>query len=333
MAITKDDFFDDEYYAQFPELAEQAQGAAESAFPADNFSAEDSAQLQALKDRIQRLSPIETPQGVPSSRIPGNPYSYNNAPVVNATRNAIIKGINAFRERRLQKDDVREKAEGLQAEKESDQQAKQAQQEMFKQMYPEMFGKMMDLQSNLRQQEAEQKDSLKRIRERTKQSIKEWEQTTGKDGGSGSNPAQSVGAVTQVLGQADPYIKNLNNTIQQLEGQIEFADDPEELRSRINNLKSERAELQRWVGDAQIALGNGNIYDPELIGRFEKIIDAGQGNDPDPDSDRTFVEEMMQWYQENDMQPPSPQMGGTPASAGADTVQDTVSSGVDWGGE
>lgn len=323
MAITRDDFFDDGFMEMFPELNEGIREGVEGAFPASRFDERDSAQLQALKERINRLSPIEQPPRQGSTRIPGNPFSFDVSPTINAAQNAIVKGVNAAREKRLLDDDVRTRAGGLKAEKEADAQARENRQEVFKEIYPDIASKAMEVQGNLKEQEERHRQRLDEIEERTTQAIREFNQTDGGSGGTGggSNPANSVGLVTDFLGQANPYMKSLSRTIETLEEQKAFAANPDEIQSRIDNMRQQIGQIQQWRGDAFRALYEGNLFQEDLIKRLEGIMGAGKKARENP-NEVSFVEEMMNWVDENEIQAPVPRpsVPGVPGAAGADTA-------------
>lgn len=387
MAISREDFFDDGFMSQFPELADMG--------VAEGLSEQEAQELQRLRNRSSRLQPMERMPARRSTRMAGNPFSWDITPTTNAAQDALVKGVNAIREGRRRGDpqqyrnlteeaqSLRQRARALQEEGSAtvaggmelqfaegaegadeaaeelmaeadrlEQQARdvepvsqrisqledrqeqaaegqQMQMEMMQELYPELATKMMDLESNLKEQEVGHQQTMKEIEERTNQAIREYNQTTGGEGGSGGgdNPAMSVGVVTGFLGQSSPYIQSINNTIEQLEGQKEFADDPEAVDERITNMKEKRTKLQEWTSDAYQALSDGNLYDENLVGRLESIIGepTGQGDG----QDFNMVQDMMRRAMSGQGAGNAP----SPSATGRATVpagQDTVSSGVDW---
>lgn len=107
MAITREQFFDDDLMAQVPELAA-------GIFPDQELTDAERAEMGALESRAARLSPIDIPSPVGSTQIPGNPYSYDVSPVLNAVTEGLTRVMNAARQRRLLGDP--EKAEELESE-------------------------------------------------------------------------------------------------------------------------------------------------------------------------------------------------------------------------
>lgn len=105
MAITKDQFFDDDLMKQFPELAQSSQDMAEQLFPTAGLTPEEQTRLAALTNRAQRLSPIEAPQLQGSNRIQGNVFSIDDSPVYNAIQQGLVKVLNAKRQKRMLKPD------------------------------------------------------------------------------------------------------------------------------------------------------------------------------------------------------------------------------------
>jgi len=102
--LTRDDFFDEDLQVLFPGVtpdSAQLQNTVNEFFPVDQLSQAEQAELAGLQARAQRLAPIQTPQGVGSSAIPGNPFSTDNSPVINNFLGALTNTFNAIRQRRL----------------------------------------------------------------------------------------------------------------------------------------------------------------------------------------------------------------------------------------
>lgn len=361
MAISQEEFFDEEFNAMFPEVGADVSQTARGLFPAQGLTPEQADELSRLTAREQRLSPMEAPRSIRSTRIGGNPFSTDISPAVNAIQQGLTRMINAEQQRRLIGDpeeyqeaqdaagQARGQAEAVTREgsanvggmnlqyatgaegageraeelgrraedfeqqardaepvsqrlsvlegiQESGQAAQENQAEIIKEMFPDLAGRLTELEKQKQTEAQEHENQMERIREQTRQDIREWEQTEGTrpDGGSGSggrDPQHSVGVVTGFIDQTDPYINGLTSTIQKLEEQRIIADDKEQVDDRISDLKAERAEMQRWKSDAYRALAEGNLYDPELIQRFNAITGAGQVG-ADENTGRTFIDEM-----------------------------------------
>lgn len=113
----REEFFNEDVLAQFPELAAALGESAGELFPVDGLSEAEQAELANLTNRVQRLSPIAAPQAQASNAIPGNPFSINTAPVFNALQQGLTNVINAVRQKRLLGDP--ERAAELEAEGEA----------------------------------------------------------------------------------------------------------------------------------------------------------------------------------------------------------------------
>jgi len=367
MPIDKNQFFDQNFNDQFPQLAGDLRQTIDEAFPSGGLDAQQVSNLNSLQDRAARLKQLDQIQPQGSTAIPGNPFSYDISPAINAVQDALVKGINAVRQRRLLKNDpekikkfskqatnlktqadqlakagkgnaaalipseysdlyknmgkdavvkaMRSKADNLMNQADQNKSVmsriselkkiesnakenKKVKEDILKRMYPEVAGKLIDLQSSLKKKSVDQTNDIKKMREKTTQAIKQYNQTKGKDGnGNHKNPKNAVGVVTGFIGQVDPYVKSITSTIQKLESQkVAFPDKVSELDKRIKNLKAERGSFKRWQSDAYEALANGNLYDKNLIDRYNALVNAGAKSD---ETGKSFVQEMMDWAKKN----------------------------------
>lgn len=99
--LTREEFFDDELLAQFPQLASAVGGSIEGIFGDTGLSDEERAELMRLENRAQRLAPLAQPTLQGNNRIPGNPFSIDTSPVNNAISSGIVNVFNAIRQRRM----------------------------------------------------------------------------------------------------------------------------------------------------------------------------------------------------------------------------------------
>lgn len=101
MALTRDEFFDDDFDMDLGGLRDNVSSIGGELFPVDALSDNELAEFNALTQRARRLSPIDIPTLRADNSIRGNPYSTNTAPVLNAVTQGLEKVINAARQRRM----------------------------------------------------------------------------------------------------------------------------------------------------------------------------------------------------------------------------------------
>lgn len=101
MAISQDQFFDEEFYNQFPELAETVSSLANTIYPGQPLTPAQQEELYGLQAQQMQLAPVAMPQPMGSTAIPGNPYSYDRSPIFNAIQQGLVQLANAQRQKKL----------------------------------------------------------------------------------------------------------------------------------------------------------------------------------------------------------------------------------------
>jgi hypothetical protein len=101
--LTEDDFLN-LVSDQFPNIIGNVESGVRNVFGKPGLSPEEEDRLTRLNQRANRLQPIDIPGPQGSTRIAGNPYSYDVSPAIQGGQNVIEGIMNAVRQKKLQGD-------------------------------------------------------------------------------------------------------------------------------------------------------------------------------------------------------------------------------------
>lgn len=305
MPLTETDFFDEDFFAQFPELSGQIQQVGQSLFPVDALSAAEAERMGHLQRRAAQLSPLEAPALQGSTAIPGNPYSVDISPVTNAVQQGLVNVMNAARQRRLLGTDDEPGVLGelgdLQSKAETAASQQESQQDFLQNLFPELATRLFQAEKELQVEGARQQGrlDLEEVRGQQRQDLEEVRQqgretiehirNQGRGGGAGDGIPTSVitnfanqgrNAANVLFRQAEQIQDRLNDTTERQVIRINAereGRDPNEVLSELEEESTRKSTLAWRLMRIGGRAGEEGGLPPELIQEYEDTLNEITG--------------------------------------------------------
>lgn len=308
MALSQDEFFSDEFFEQFPELATQVTKMGSDLFPVDTLSDEEISRSNELTNQAQRLTPMERPAMQRSNRIRGNPHSFDTSSINNAVQQGLVQLINANRERKLlgKGDDpgIMGELRNLETKSKQAREQQEKQDDFLARTMPDVVDRLMQTEQSLKtednrqenrlsleEQRAKNATDLQELRGQQQKDLQELKDSarSASEGGEGVPTSVITNFANQGKNAAQTLFKQVDRMDEQLSDSVQLAElrrqarangeDPQEYIESIRNERDQKYQ-QAWnmLSLGAQAMRQGGLPD-DLIDQYETQLNIISGQE------------------------------------------------------